>query len=172
MLPAVLFDEDQVEVCGKRLIEAANRNGKGSEKLPALYKKHSLRKDTEFMEYLLSVIYVESRFNKNAHSHADAIGLMQMTVPAVTDAVRHCNLKAVIDMDHLLDSATNIRYGSCYLKKLLDEVDGDWTRALIAYNGGYKQLTRYDNGETIVTETANYVLQVHRAHDSICRSNK
>lgn len=163
-------EEDPVTACGLRLLTKAGRTGNGTATLPALYRKHSVNKDVEFLEYMMSVIYVESKFNKNAHSHADAIGLMQMTIPAVQDAVIHCGLKPVLDMDHMLDSATNIRYGTCYLKKALEETDNDWTRALILYNGGYKQLTRYDKGETIVSETANYVLSVHRALKTICRN--
>lgn len=162
---------DVVEICGRRLLDEAGKTGKESNKLPALYKKHSLNKETEFLEYLLSIIYVESKFNKNARSGVDAIGLMQLTLPAVQDAVVHCNLRADFDMEHMLDSATNIRYGSCFLKKIISEVDGDWTRALILYNGGYKQLQKYDNGSTITHETANYVLQVHRALNTICRNN-
>lgn len=165
--------EEEVYACGMRLLTEAGRAGKGAEKLPALYQKHSgvAVDDVEFLEYLMSIIYVESRFNKQARSERDAIGLMQMTLPAVQDAVTHCNLRPIGDMDHLYDSATNIRYGSCYLRKVLQDVDGDWTRALIVYNGGYKQLQRYDKGDTIVTETANYVLLVTRALNKICRNN-
>lgn len=164
-------EEHRIQACGHRLLDAVGRANSDTNKLTGLYKRHASRKDVEFMEYMLSVIYVESRFDRNAHSNRDAMGLMQMTMPAVQDAVTHCNLRPVLDMKHLLDSATNIRYGSCYLKKILDEVDGDWTRALIIYNGGYKQLTKYNNGDTIVHETANYVLQVHRVLHEICRGH-
>lgn len=143
--------------------EAGKGSGPEVQKLPALYHKHSKRKDLEFMQYLMSVIYVESRFNRQAVSQADAYGLMQMTRIAVQESVDTCKLKAVPDMTHLFDSATNIRYGTCYLKKLIDDMGGDWTRALIVYNGGYAQLQRYDRGDVLVTETANYVIQVNRA---------
>lgn len=162
---------DVVKECATRLMEDAGKRGKDAQKLPDLYRKHAMLKDVEFLEYMLSVIYVESRFNRNAHSEKDAMGLMQLTIPAVEDAVKHCNLRPVLDMEHMLDSATNIRYGSCYLKKLLEDMDGDWTRTLIVYNGGYKQLTRYDRGESIVPETANYVIQVNRALNTICRAS-
>lgn len=158
----------QQHVCAVRLLEASGLVGDGSRELPALYYKHASRKDAEFLEYMLSVIYVESKFQKGARSHAQAYGLMQMTLPAVQDAVTHCKLKPVLDMEHLLDSATNIRYGSCYLRKLLDEMGQDWTRTLIAYNGGYLQLQKYDAGKTITHETANYVLAVERARRTIC----
>lgn len=121
------------------------------------------------MNHLMAVIYVESRFNRSALSEKEAYGLMQMTLPAVQDATESCNLRPVLNMDHLFDSVTNIRYGSCYLRKLFREMNGDWTRTLITYNGGYRMLTRYDRGETLVSETANYVLQVQRALQ-LCRA--
>ncbi len=151
------------EECALTLLGESGRKGKSVVKLPALYQKHSRNKTEDFLKHLMSVIYVESRFNKQALSDKEAYGLMQMTAIAVTDAVRHCKLTPVLDMTTLFDSATNIRYGTCYLKKVLDEMEGDWTRTLIVYNGGYRQLTRYEKGETIANETANYVLQVEKA---------
>ncbi len=112
---------------------------------------------------MFAVIFVESRFNRDALSPKQAYGLMQMTMPAVIDAAQRCNLRVPMDMSHLFDSVTNVKFGSCYLKKVLDDADGDWTRALILYNGGLRQLRKYDAGDSIVTETANYVLQVERA---------
>lgn len=160
---------DYVKECGLNLLEAVQKTSPESRKLPELYKKHSVDKDDEFLEYLYSVMYVESGFNKTAISHADAYGLLQMTRVAVEEAVKHCNLRPLGDMNKLHDSVTNVKYGSCYLKKMLDEADGDWTRALILYNGGYKQLQKYDRGDTVTHETANYVLKVERALKNICR---
>ena len=157
---------DPVHLCGMRLLREAGKTGPETEKLPALYSRASIDKDSEFLSRMLAVIYVESAFNKKAKSSADAHGLMQMTEVAVKDAVKHCNLRPVA-MDNLFDSYTNVKYGTCYLSKLLQHVEGDWDRALVAYNGGYAQLQRYDRGETIATETANYVLKVNRAY-KIC----
>lgn len=162
---------DPVHTCGMRLLNDAGKpTGPVTVKLPDLYRKYSLSKDDEFIQYMLSVIYVESRFRKEAKSHADAYGLMQMTAAAAEAAQSKCNLRPLPTMDHLFDSVTNIKYGSCYLKMMLDEAEGDWIRALILYNGGYRQLTRYDRGENIANETANYVIQVHRALRYICRT--
>lgn len=135
----------------------------GTQSLPSMYSRHSASKDGEFLEYLMAIIYVESGFERNAKSSKDARGLMQLTLPAIQDAVKHCELKPVLNMDSLYDSITNIRYGTCYLKKLYDEMDGDWTRTLIAYNGGYYQVMRYDRGVAIAPESANYVLKVMKA---------
>lgn len=154
--------EDPVHRCGMILLREAGKTGPDTIKLPGLYSRASMGKDDQFLIHMLAVIFVESRFDKKAKSHADAHGLMQMTEIAVKDAVKHCNLRP-IDMDNLFDSYTNVRYGTCYLNKLLEDTEGDWERALIAYNGGYMQLQRYDRGESVASETANYVLKVKRA---------
>lgn len=154
---------DGTIACGQKLLGEVGRTTPEAMALPLLYQKHSVSRDSEFVKYLYAVIYVESHFNKRALSPQQAYGLMQLTDGAVRDAVEHCGLRPVPDMEHLFDSVTNIRYGTCYLKKLLDDTEGDWTRTLILYNGGYKALTRYDRGDTINYETANYVLLVERA---------
>lgn len=131
------------------------------------YHENSVDVGDDFMLYVFSLTYIESRFNSNAVSDAYAYGLMQLTRPAVDTAVVECGLPRIRNMTRMRDPATNIRYGSCYLKKLHEEL-GDWTRTLIAYNGGYKQLTAYDSGASIVSETANYVIQVHRVLNTVC----
>lgn len=164
---------DNVVRCGLNLLEAVGKSSESEAvaRLPQLYREASISQEEEFMEYLLSVIYVESRFDRKAISPKEARGLMQMTLPAVQDAARSCSLKPLGDMNRLHDSHTNVKYGSCYLKKLHMEMDRDWRRTLIAYNGGYAQLIKYDKGQPIASETANYVLQVERILSSVCRAN-
>lgn len=153
---------DQVHACGMRLLKEAGKTGPETVKLPALYSRASMDKDTQFLMHMLAVIYVESAFNKLAKSPAEAHGLMQMTQIAVVDAAKYCNIKPV-SVTTLFDSYTNVKYGTCYLGKLLEQMNGDWDRTLITYNGGYAQLQKYDRGETVASETANYVLKVKRA---------
>jgi soluble lytic murein transglycosylase-like protein len=127
--------------------------------LSTVYKA-SIRKDDEFLTYLLAVIYVESRFIPTAVSHRNAYGLMQITPPAISDASVHCRIPArVSNKFHI---PTNVQYGSCYLDRLYGQTQ-NWTTALIIYNAGYRGLTLYNKAEPLPTETANYVLQVHRA---------
>lgn len=153
--------------CGMRLLELSGRTEDYLAKLPTYYRSNSTNPNPEFIRYMYAVIYVESRFNRNAHSSQEAYGLMQLTPVAIQDASAECGLRRIKNMDRLYDSGLNIQYGSCYLNKLYREMGGDWTRILIAYNGGYATLTRYDRGENINPETANYALQVVRAV-SIC----
>lgn len=162
---------DEVLDCANRLFSAAGRGGSHVPELVRVYRKASQdSENVEFMQYVLSIIYQESRFDRTALSSQDAYGLMQMTAGAVEAASLHCAIKPLPDIRKLHDSYTNLKYGTCYLKKLYTEMDGDWTRTLIAYNGGYKMLQRFDKGEMIANETANYVLLVHRALENICRN--
>lgn len=160
--------EDRWKQCAIRLLEKSGKIGPEHHTLPDLYKKFSVDKTDEFMYYLVAVIYVESRFNKKALSNMKAHGLMQMTEGAAEVSKRVCNLRPLLNMESLWESSTNIRYGSCYLKQMLTEAEGDWDRALILYNGGYRQLTRYDNGDSIASETANYVVQINRLLKKEC----
>lgn len=151
--------------CAERLLLLSGKQDRLIPELIKLYGIGSIRKDNEFMTYLISLIYVESRFNKWAVSHANAYGLTQVTEVAIQDAGKYCKINRKPKDIH--DSVTNVKYGSCYLSKLFIDVAGDWTSTLIAYNGGYKQLTRYQKGEQIDPETANYVLQINRTRQ-IC----
>lgn len=114
---------------------------------------------------MFSVAYVESSFNNQAVSTANARGLMQMTSVAVADAVEHCGLRKLESMDKLHDNAVNLRYGTCYLLKLLTQSGGNWVKALITYNGGYRQLWKYEAGEVMAKETREYVSKVKRARE-------
>jgi len=162
LLDGVGIGLDPVKECGLLLMREAGKTGPELDALSDLYSRASTDKDVEFRLYMMGVIYTESRFDHKAVSIADAHGLMQMTELAVIDAAKHCNLQPV-RMDNLFDSYTNVQYGTCYLAKLLQETEGDWDRALVAYNGGYAQLQRFDKGLNIAGETANYVLKVKRA---------
>lgn len=162
LLDGVGIGLDPVKECGLLLMREAGKTGPELDALSDLYSRASTDKDIEFRLYMMGVIYTESRFDHKAVSIADAHGLMQMTELAVIDAAKHCNLQPV-RMDNLFDSYTNVQYGTCYLAKLLQETEGDWDRALVAYNGGYAQLQRFDKGLNIAGETANYVLKVKRA---------
>lgn len=136
--------------CANRLIGLAD----SKIKLP-----HFETDDVEFATYMLAVMYVESRFNTRAHSPANAKGLMQVTPIAAEAAGNFCKIKAGGD---LFNSAVNMQIGSCYLSKMR-EISGDWTRTLILYNGGFRQLKAYEEGRSIASETANYVLKVEKA---------
>lgn len=161
-----------VDACATRLFEEARRpDSRETRKLPGLYLRASRVKDVEFMQWALAVMYVESKFNRMAVSPKDARGLMQMTEIAVIEAERGCNLPRLADNSKLHESYTNVKYGTCFLSLMNRVAAGDWTRTLILYNGGYLQLQRYDRGESVVEETANYVIRVEHARQ-ICRGEQ
>lgn len=78
-------------------------------------------------ELVLSVIHVESRFNRFAVSSAGAQGLMQVMPFWKAEIGR--------PEDNLTNVATNLRYGCTILKHYIDREKGNLTRALARYNG-------------------------------------
>lgn len=78
-------------------------------------------------ELVLSVIHVESAFNRFAISVVGAQGLMQV-MPFWKNEIGRPD-------DNLMDMATNLRYGCTILKHYLDREKGNLIRALARYNG-------------------------------------
>lgn len=78
-------------------------------------------------EFVLSVIEVESRFNRFAISSAGAMGYMQIMPFWLTEIGKKG--------DSLFDPQTNLRMGCTILKHYLDMENGDLVRALARYNG-------------------------------------
>jgi len=78
-------------------------------------------------ELVLSVIHVESAFNRWAISSVGAQGLMQV-MPFWLKEIGH-------DGDSLFDIKTNLRFGCTILRHYLDREKGNLTRALARYNG-------------------------------------
>jgi len=132
----------------------------GDEKLVKNILEASRLETIEQNRMLLSLIKIESDFRPAVVSHKNAVGLMQLTRPAVIDAARECNLSEDISTENLKTVYTNVTYGTCYLKKLLRERKGNWLEVLIIYNGGYRQLTRYLKGDILVLETERFVMKV------------
>jgi len=78
-------------------------------------------------ELVLSVIHVESAFNRWAISSVGAQGFMQV-MPFWLKEIGH-------DGDSLFDMQTNLRFGCTILRHYLDREKGNLTRALARYNG-------------------------------------
>jgi hypothetical protein len=106
-------------------------------------------------ELLHSVIQVESNYNPSAVSPKGAQGLMQL----IPETARRFG---VLDS---FDPVENIQGGAKYLKYLLDLYQGDYPRALAAYNAGEKAVAKY-GGVPPYPETQNYVAQVQKRLDS------
>ena len=87
-------------------------------------------------ELVLSVIEVESSFNRYAVSRAGAQGLMQV-MPFWRREIGRPG-------DNLTDNVTNLDYGCRILQFYIERENGDLHRALAAYNGSSGS-RRYSN---------------------------
>jgi soluble lytic murein transglycosylase len=92
-------------------------------------------------ELLAAVIYTESKFDPDAQSPSGAIGLMQL-LPETAAGIAERTGGSRFQTSDLYDPELNVRYGSWYLRHLLDKYDGDLRKALAAYNGGQGNVDR------------------------------
>ena len=83
---------------------------------------------------IAAVIFAETKFNART-SPTGALGLMQIE-PATAEFVARRSGATSFLLADLGKPEINIRYGSYYLRYLLDRYGGDETLALAAYNGG------------------------------------
>ncbi len=112
---------------------------------------------------IAAVINEESGFS-DATSHAGARGLMQIT-PATADTIETLSGGETFVMEDLSNPDLNIRYGTFYLRHLLDRFEGNEIAALAAYNGGPENASAWggtaarDRGHPF-PETRSYVEDV------------
>jgi hypothetical protein len=97
------------------------------------------------------IIKAESNFQVSAVSHAGAQGLMQL----MPGTARELGVENPFDIDQNIDG------GSRYLRKMLDNFDGDIRSALAAYNAGPGTVRKY-KGDVPYQETQQYVDRVLR----------
>ena len=83
---------------------------------------------------IAAVINQESGFS-DATSNAGARGLMQIT-PETGDQIEKLSGGETFVYDDLSNPDLNIRYGTFYLRHLLDRFEGNEVAALAAYNAG------------------------------------
>jgi len=113
-------------------------------------------------QLVAAVIYQESKFDRDAVSRSGAVGLMQL-LPATAQGIADRTGGSGWREQDLLDPELNVRYGSWYLRHLLDKY-GDETLALAAYNAGQTNVDRWrERGSGIAfDETRHYVERVQR----------
>jgi soluble lytic murein transglycosylase len=119
---------------------------------------------------LSALILEESRFQVQAVSPAGARGLMQVMPQTGRQIARELKVRPFSE-DQLFDPAVNIRLGSWYFARMLEEFEGKVHLALAAYNAGPRAVRKWLAGapssaedefvENIpYTETRNYVIRV------------
>ena len=92
-------------------------------------------------ELIAGVIYAETGF-RSRRSPAGAEGLMQVLPDTATFIARKSGGSAFTTAD-LANPAVNIRYGSWYLRYLLQRYSGNRLEAVSAYNAGMANVDRW-----------------------------
>ena len=98
---------------------------------------------------VLAVMGIESAGNKDAVSHAGAVGLMQL-IPATAER---------FGVSDSTDPVQNIKGGVAYLDWLMGEFDNDPLMVLAAYNAG-EGAVKANQGVPPYAETRDYVPKV------------
>lgn len=121
-----------------------------------LAKKEAFRLGLD-LDFMVALMKIESNFNKDATSHKLARGLMQVqwTTAAEVDGT-------LVSYWQLYKPEVNIRIGMEYFRALLDQYDGDYDLASMAYNYGP---TRFDELFADGSYSTRYVRLIRRLLD-------
>lgn len=109
----------------------------------AAEKRHELPSNLVY-----ALMRQESGFRPSVVSPAKAVGLMQMIPPTARNVAKELNVEYEPMLMH--SPAYNIRFGSYYLRKVLDTFGGNMALALAAYNAGPSAVSRWlESGENL-----------------------
>jgi soluble lytic murein transglycosylase len=107
-------------------------------RFPLAYREHVLaqaaRRNID-PAWVFAILRQESAFMPDARSPKGALGLMQIMPRTGDQIAKSLNLRPR-SHSQLLREETNIRFGSAYLKQLLDELHAHSVLATAAYNAG------------------------------------
>jgi soluble lytic murein transglycosylase len=123
-------------------------------------------------DLIASVIYAESRF-RDQTSHAGARGLMQIT-PGTAKLIERLSGGQTFKFEDLSNPDINIRYGTFYLRYLLDKFGENEVAALAAYNAGETNVIAWGGSDLQLDdipfpETRGYVEDVLDKRDDYAR---
>ena len=93
-------------------------------------------------DWILAVMRQESLFRKDAVSHADARGVMQMVLSTASAVARRWHLSSP-GRDGLFDPSIAVPLGAAYFRELLDRYGEQLTLSLAAYNAGPAAVARW-----------------------------
>lgn len=93
-------------------------------------------------DWIFAVMRQESLFRKDAVSRADARGLMQMQPATAAAVARRWHLPPP-SRESLFDPPVAVKFGSLYVRELLDRYDGQLDQSLAAYNAGPVSVARW-----------------------------
>lgn len=122
--------------------------------------------------FVCGVICTESRFDANALSNKGASGLMQLTESTADWGAEEISLSSY-SYERIFEPEINIELGCWYLRRLVNQYDGDYKLVLAAYNGGSGNVAKWlsdsaysTDGKTLTDipfkETKNYVDRVNK----------
>ena len=125
---------------------------------------------------ILAVMREESAFHPQAISRSGAIGLMQV-IPSTGRIIAQEQGIPNFSPEMLNDPSLNVRFGTWYLVKRLEQFWGDEILALASYNAGYQAVLGwmvekgYRDGEEFIEdityqETRNYIKRVLRSYEA------
>jgi soluble lytic murein transglycosylase len=119
-------------------------------------------------DLIAAVIYSESRF-RDQTSHAGARGLMQIT-PSTAKVIEKLSGGQTFKFDDLSDPDINIRYGTFYLRYLIEKYGENEIAALAAYNAGPQNVDAWGGSSLSLhdiqfPETRSYVENVLQKRD-------
>jgi soluble lytic murein transglycosylase-like protein len=122
----------------------------------SIARKHDIDPDL-----LQAIMFVESRANPRAVSHAGARGLMQV-MPATA---RRFGVRQPLTELH--DPYTNLNVAAVYLKKLQTLFGNDLRLVLAGYNAGEGAVLKYGRKVPPYRETQGYVVKVLDRYQSL-----
>ena len=136
---------------------------------PSLVQRYSQDRNLD-PSLLFALILEESRYQVQAVSPAGARGLMQVMPQTGRQIAKELKIRRFSE-EQLFDPAVNIRLGSWYFARMLEEFGGKVHLALAAYNAGPHMVRKWlaaarsspedEFVENIpYTETRNYVIRV------------
>jgi peptidoglycan lytic transglycosylase len=105
---------------------------------PAAIKRAARHYDLD-PALVAAIVYEESGFREDAVSDRGAVGLMQLLPSTAEEIAGRTGGDHFVAAD-LRDPRINIRYGSNYLRSLLDAFDGSTVEALAAYHAGERNV--------------------------------
>ena len=123
-------------------------------------------------DLIAAVIYAESRF-RDQTSNAGARGLMQIT-PGTAKVIENLSGGQTFKFEDLADPDINIRYGTFYLRYLIQRFGDNDVAALAAYNAGETNVTAWGGSNLHLDqipypETREYVENVLEKREDYAR---
>lgn len=136
--------------------------------IPKNYSRYVEKYSSEYnldTALVYAIIKAESDFDKGAVSSSGALGLMQL-MPSTAEWIAN-EFGETFYKNLLFDPETNIKYGSFYLRYLLNKFD-DINAVICAYNAGesivrnwFDENGDFDENKITYEETKNYLKKVN-----------